>query len=93
MFGCPRNIIEPKRLLKWLTFDYHPQKNVHYLQHPQKLMLRATLNEGPSSKVQWDRTILLHEGHKSDPHPLDESLRPKSGKLRLNLHGTILEGN
>jgi hypothetical protein len=56
-------------------------------------MLRATLNEGPSSKVQWNRTILLDEGHKLDAHPLDESPRPKSGKLRLNLHGTILEGN
>ncbi len=56
-------------------------------------MLRATLNEGPSSKLQWDRTILLHEGHKLDSHPLDENLRAKSGKLRLNLHGTILKGN
>jgi hypothetical protein len=35
----------------------------------------------------------LDENHKLDPHPLDESLRPKSGKLRLNLHGTILEDN
>jgi hypothetical protein len=27
-----------------------------------------------------------------DPWTLDECPRPKSGKLRLNLHGTILEG-
>ncbi len=41
--------------------------------------------------------ILLDESHKSestklDPWPLDEGPRPKSGKSRLNLHGTILEG-
>jgi hypothetical protein len=34
----------------------------------------------------------LAESHKLDPWPLDESPRPKSGKLGLNLHGTILEG-
>jgi hypothetical protein len=28
-----------------------------------------------------------------DPWLLDEGSTPKSGKLRLNLHGTILEGN
>jgi len=28
-----------------------------------------------------------------DPRLLDEGPRPKSGKTRLNLHGTILEGN
>jgi hypothetical protein len=27
-----------------------------------------------------------------NPWPLDEGPRPKSGKSRLNLHGTILEG-
>jgi hypothetical protein len=27
-----------------------------------------------------------------DPQPLNEGPRPKSGKSRLNLHGTILEG-
>jgi hypothetical protein len=34
----------------------------------------------------------LGESHKADPWPLDEGLGPKSGKLRLNLHGTILDG-
>jgi hypothetical protein len=29
--------------------------------------------------------------HKLDPPHLDEGPRPKSGKSRLNLHGTILE--
>jgi hypothetical protein len=33
----------------------------------------------------------LDESHKLDPLPLDEGPRPKSDKLRLNLHGTILE--
>jgi hypothetical protein len=27
-----------------------------------------------------------------DPWPLDEGSRPKIGQLKLNLHGTILEG-
>jgi hypothetical protein len=35
---------------------------------------------------------MLDESHKLDPWPLDEGLRPKSSKLSLNLHGTILEG-
>jgi len=34
----------------------------------------------------------LAESHKLDPWPLDEGSRPKSGKLRLNLYDTILEG-
>jgi hypothetical protein len=33
----------------------------------------------------------LDESHKLDPWPLDAGPRPKSGKLRLNLHATILE--
>jgi hypothetical protein len=50
-------------------------------------MLRATLDEGPrSDKIEqsyWMRTINWS---------LDEGPRPKTGKSRLNLHGTILEG-
>jgi hypothetical protein len=34
----------------------------------------------------------LDENHKLDPWPLDEGPQLKSGKSRLNLHGTILEG-
>jgi hypothetical protein len=34
----------------------------------------------------------LAENCKLDPRPLDEGPRPKSGKSRLKLHGTILEG-
>jgi hypothetical protein len=35
---------------------------------------------------------LLVECFKLVPRPLDEGPRPKSGKLRLNLHGTCLGG-
>jgi hypothetical protein len=56
------------------------------------VVFRATLDEGLKFSVQWNRTILLAESHKLDPWPLDEGPRPKSGKLRLNLHGTISEG-
>jgi hypothetical protein len=56
--------------------------------------LRATLDEGPRSRVQWNKSILqLDKSHKLDTHPLDEDPRPRSGKLRLNFHGTILEEN
>jgi len=34
----------------------------------------------------------LDESHNLDPWLLDEGPRPKNGKSRLNLHGTILEG-
>jgi hypothetical protein len=50
-------------------------------------MLRATLDEDPrSDKIEqsyWMRAI---------DWSLDEGPRPKAGKSRLNLHGTILEG-
>ncbi len=55
-------------------------------------LLRATLEDGPRSRVQWNKEILLDESHKLDPWPLKEGPQPKIGKLRLNLHGTILEG-
>jgi hypothetical protein len=34
----------------------------------------------------------LDESHKLNPQPLGEGPRPKGGKSRPNLHGTILEG-
>jgi hypothetical protein len=34
----------------------------------------------------------LDERHKLDASPIDEGPRPKNDKLRLNSHGTILEG-
>jgi hypothetical protein len=56
------------------------------------IALRATLDEELRSMVQWNRAILLDKSHKFDPWPLDEGPRPKSGKSRLNVNGTILEG-
>ncbi len=40
-----------------------------------------------------NRAILLDESHKLDSWPLDEGEQLKSGKLKLNVHGTILEEN
>jgi hypothetical protein len=54
------------------------------------LVLRGHFKQG--SKVQWNWSILLDKSHKLDPQPLNEGPRPKNGKSRLNLHGTILEG-
>jgi hypothetical protein len=39
------------------------------------------------------RAILLDESHKLDSWPLDEIDGIKSGKSKLNVHGTILEEN
>jgi len=68
-------------------------------------IIRTTLDEGPRSRDQWIQAILLVrsrdqwiqaillvESFKLVPRPLDEGPRPKSGKLRLNLHGTCLGG-
>jgi hypothetical protein len=55
--------------------------------------LRATLDEGPRSIVQWNGAILLKESHnKLDPWPLDKGPKPKKWQIEANLHGTILEG-
>ncbi len=56
------------------------------------LQLSATLDEGPRSRDQWIQAILLVESFKLVPRPWDEDPRPKSGKLRLNLHAPVLEG-
>jgi len=71
----------------------HPQL-IYFLsgkvQHFIYNIIKATLNEGPRSTVQWNKTILSDESHKLDPRPLDEIPKPRSGKSKLNLHGTIL---
>ncbi len=36
--------------------------------------------------------VFLDERHKLDASPIDEGPRLKNDKLRLNPHGTILEG-
>jgi hypothetical protein len=50
--------------------------------------LRATLDKGPRSEDQRIQAMVVVESFKLVPRPLDEGPRPKSGKLRLNLHGT-----
>jgi hypothetical protein len=59
--------------LEWLRIPY---------------ILRATLDKGPRSTDQWIQAILLVKTFKLIPRPLDKGPKPKSGKLRLNLHGT-----
>jgi hypothetical protein len=55
--------------------------------------LRATLDKSPRSRDQWTQASLLVESFKLVPRPpLDDGPRPKSGKLRLNLHGTCFGG-
>jgi len=44
----------------------------------------VTLDKGPGAN-EFKQSLLV-------PRPLDEGPRPKSGKLRLNLHGTCLGG-
>ncbi len=73
---------------EWTSSDRHTDK-------PNELIyriLRATLDKGPRSKDQWIQAILLVESCKLVPRPLKEGPRPKSGKLRLNLHGTCFGG-
>jgi hypothetical protein len=55
-------------------------------------IVRAILDQGPRSRDQWIQAILLVESFKLVPRPLDEGPRPKSGKLRLNLHGICFGG-
>jgi hypothetical protein len=47
--------------------------------------LRAISNEGPRSRMQCYRVMLLDERFDFNLQPLDEASRPKSDKLRLNL--------
>jgi hypothetical protein len=54
---------------------------------------KATLDEGPRCRVQWNRATLLAESHELDPQPLDVGQRPKSGKLRLKPTWHHLEEN
>jgi hypothetical protein len=66
--------------------------NVIKLKVKPNLTLKMTLDEGPRSRDQWIQAILLVESFKLVPRPLDEGPRPKSDKLRLNLHGTCFGG-
>jgi hypothetical protein len=81
-----------------LTCTYNPAESwipsfvLRVVQRWRHILLRGTLDEGPMSRDQWIQTILLVESFKLVPRPLDEGPIPKSGKLRLNLHGTWFEG-
>jgi hypothetical protein len=57
------------------------------------LEFKATLDEGPRSKVQRNGAFLMVESHKLDPRILDEDLSPNETKLKWYLHGTVLDGN
>jgi hypothetical protein len=46
------------------------------------MVLRATLDEDPRSRIQGNRAILLEESHKLDPWPLDEGPRPKRWQIQ-----------
>ncbi len=55
--------------------------------------LKGCFRWGPRSRLEWNRAIPLAESHKLNPWLLDDDPRPKSGKLKLNLYGSSLEGN
>jgi hypothetical protein len=55
-------------------------------------LLRATLNEGPRSRDQGIQAILLVDSFKLVPKAFRQGSKTKSGKLRLNVHGTYFGG-
>jgi hypothetical protein len=59
---------------------------------PKPQDLRKTLDNDPRSRDQWIQAILLVKSFNSVPGPLNKGPRPKSGNLRLNLHGTCFGG-
>jgi hypothetical protein len=52
----------------------------------------VTLDNGPRSRDHCIQAILLVKSFKLVLRLLNEGPRPKSGKLRLNLHGTSFGG-
>jgi hypothetical protein len=56
------------------------------------IILRATLDKGPKSRVQWNLTLILVKNFKLVPRPLNKGPRPRQIKLWFSLHGIILEG-
>jgi len=55
-------------------------------------LIPRSLDMGPRSRDQWIQALLLVKSFKLVPRSLDKGPRPKSGKLRLNLHGTCFGG-
>jgi hypothetical protein len=76
------------------ALDYLHQSPLLLLCHSWScdMTLRVTLDEGPRSRDQWIQAILMVKSFKWVPRHLDEGPRPKSGELRLNLHGTCFGG-
>ncbi len=65
---------------------------VHCPYLTRRTHLRPTLHEGSRSRDQWIQAILLVESFKLSQGLYTEGSRPKSGKVRLNLHGTSFGG-
>jgi hypothetical protein len=57
-----------------------------------EINLRATLDKGPRSGVQWNQALLLVKSFKLVPRPLDKGPRQRQIKLWFSLHGIISEG-
>jgi hypothetical protein len=76
------------------ALDYLHQSPLLLLCHSRLcyMTLRVTLDKDPRSRDQWIQAILMVQCFKWVPRHLDEGPRPKSGKLRLNLHGTCFGG-
>jgi hypothetical protein len=68
--------------------SFHLWKSLSSLGYRRAIFI---LDECPGSN-EIEQSYWL-KSHKLDSHPLDERPRPKNDKSRLNLHGTILEGN
>jgi hypothetical protein len=54
--------------------------------------LRVTLDKGPKSGVQWNRTFLLVKSFKLASRLVDKGLGQRWIKLWFSLHGIVLEG-
>jgi hypothetical protein len=75
-----------------VLLETHELHNTGQLLLAQMGPLRVTLDKGPRSRVSSNRAIPLAKSHKLDAWPLDKCPKLISGKLRLNIHGTNLEG-
>jgi len=94
--GCHGMLFEKRSCFSWTHDQFVSSYTARYAIVMclwfQQASLKTTLDEDPRSMVHWNRPILFNKSHKLDPWPLDEGPRPKSGKSRLNLDGTIFEG-
>jgi hypothetical protein len=69
--------------------------DVRCIEQQQRLrcfpQLRATLDKGPQSRVQWNRAFLLVKSFKLIPRPLNKGPGPRQIKWWFSLHGIILK--